>query len=221
MSDEELTVTFGFGAEFGEWIKQTFGVSLSPLESLEHDDDWAFVIKMHGFVEAAINHLILTRLNEPKLTQIISKLDTNNRRTGKMAFVQAFDLLPRSCCTFIEDLSTLRNSAVHDIKSLDLSLKCYVQSLDAGQLKRWRRGMTSWIIGEVTDPDRDQAVNYPRHAIFSCCVQVMARAHINERNVGDQQILSPSKVTEELQKFGEYWIYEHKPVAPPQSTPKV
>jgi hypothetical protein len=75
---------------------------------------------MHGFVEAAVSHLLLTRLNNPALAKIIPKLETNNARTGKLAFVKAYKLLSDDACLFVNVLSEVRNRAVHDIKHFDI-----------------------------------------------------------------------------------------------------
>ena len=52
---------------FEDWVTRRLGLTESPLRSLENDDDWTFVIKMHAVVEAALNHLLMVRVNDPKL----------------------------------------------------------------------------------------------------------------------------------------------------------
>src|ERR1700731_1022816 len=104
------------------WVTKTVGISRQLLASLDHDDDWTFVIKMHGILEAVLNHLLLSRFDNPALADIISKLETNNERTGKIAFINACDLLPENARGFIRLFSQLRNRAVHDVKNFDLNL---------------------------------------------------------------------------------------------------
>lgn len=64
---------------FEDWLKRTLGFPRSPLHSLESDDDWTFVIKMHAIVEAALNHLLIVCLNDANL----ATLSQNFRRTIK------------------------------------------------------------------------------------------------------------------------------------------
>src|SRR4051794_27585919 len=89
---------------FENWLTKNLGLTHSPLRSLESDDDWSFVIKMHALVEAGLNHLLLVQMNNPKLAEVIPKLPTRHR-AGKMAFIRAYDLLTDDCCLFVQLLS--------------------------------------------------------------------------------------------------------------------
>ena len=107
---------------FEDWVTRRLGLTHSPLRSLENDDDWTFVIKMYAIVEAALNHLLMVCLNDPKLSEITAKLPTNDQRKGKMAFIKAYHLLSEDSCLFVRLFSDIRNSAVHDAKSFNLDL---------------------------------------------------------------------------------------------------
>jgi hypothetical protein len=96
---------------FEDWIRRTLGIPRSPLHSLKSDDDWTFVIKMHAIVETALNHLLMIRLNNPKLSDIIAKLETNDRRKGKMAFVKKHTIscrkIPAYSCKSFQKLEIM------------------------------------------------------------------------------------------------------------------
>jgi hypothetical protein len=87
-----------FDEIFGGWLEKSVGIPRSLFASLDTDDDWTFVIKMHGVLEAGLNHLLLTRLfsseNPDKLSRLVAQLDTSDPRKGKLAFIKAYDLLP-------------------------------------------------------------------------------------------------------------------------------
>jgi hypothetical protein len=73
---------------FEDWVTRRLGLALSPSRTLETDDDWTFVIKMHAIVEAALNHLLIVRLNDPKLSEIVAafqehRLETKSRHAGE------------------------------------------------------------------------------------------------------------------------------------------
>jgi len=68
---------------FEDWITRRLGLSQSPLRSLENDDDWTFVIKIHAIVEAGLNHLLKVRLNDPKLIKIVLKSSTQCEQCGQ------------------------------------------------------------------------------------------------------------------------------------------
>jgi hypothetical protein len=192
---------YGITQEMDAWIAKSCGGSSSPLQSLLEDDDWTFVIKMHGFVEAGLNQLLLTRFNNPDLREIVGKLDIS-AKVGKITFIKAFKLLPDSFCLFVQMLSSVRNKAVHDVKNFDLKLVEYVRTLKAEGLRDWRTGMTCWLMEIATEHDRDMAVKYPKTGIFSGCMAIMARAILFERYPNDK-----SRLEEATQRFGEVWIY--------------
>lgn len=76
---------------------------------LDKDDDWTLVIKLQTMIEGGLIHLLLTRLEAPRLAKAIARLETGNQQTGKHAFVNAFELLSSAECRFIRVLCELRN----------------------------------------------------------------------------------------------------------------
>ena len=84
----------------------------------EKEDDWSFVIKTHAFLEAILTHLLAEHLGKPDLLTVFAYLETSNVRTGKLAFVRAFDLLDKGARNFIHSLSELRNALVHDVSNV-------------------------------------------------------------------------------------------------------
>ena len=199
-SDHKRVVHVGLGENFEKWITKDLGIPQSPLRSLEKDDDWSFVIKMHAIVEAGLNHMLMVKMNDPKLADIIPKLETNNRSSGKMAFLQAYDLLPANCCLFVELLSSIRNAAVHDAKNFNLDIKKFIESKikDPGQRKRWKTGLSSWWIslpkGVAYESHEaagkrifERALDEPKHSIFSCAIHILALAHVGQLNAEQKQ----------------------------------
>ena len=66
------------------------------------------MIKAHAFLEAALTNLLADHLGKDDLLPVFAYLETNNVRTGKLAFVKAFDLLDKGARRFIHTLSELR-----------------------------------------------------------------------------------------------------------------
>lgn len=105
----------------GETLK-SLGVARSFFdELLTKGDDWSFVIKIHALLEAALTHLLASELERPELTDILSKIETSDKRAGKVAFVKALKLLDEDHRRFINALSELRNVLVHDIRNTSFS----------------------------------------------------------------------------------------------------
>ena len=171
---------FEIDPDLEKWLQDNVGISRSLLDSLDADDDWTFVIKMHGILEAALNHLLLVRLDNPTLARTISRLETSNARTGKLAFIKAYGLLKDNACLFVQTLSEIRNRAVHDVKNFDLKLRNYLASLDSQQLKKWKTAMGSWIVGTPSELLLNFSVSHPRQAIFNCCMMIIITSYAEQ-----------------------------------------
>ncbi|MFN8471283.1 MAG: hypothetical protein U0822_03610 [Anaerolineae bacterium] len=107
------------------------------LRGLLDEDDWSFVIKAHSFVEAALTHLLVTHFGNPALEPIFAQLQTSNPRTGKLAFIEACDLLDKPARRFVHSLSELRNHLVHDVSNVSFAFPTYVASMSDRQRREF------------------------------------------------------------------------------------
>jgi len=180
---------------FLKWLTESLGISDALLGSLSSDDDWTFVIKLHGILEAGLNHLLLTHLDNPKLNRIVSKLETSNPQIGKIAFLKAYNLLPDEALKFIQLFSEIRNKAVHDIKNFDLNLVEHTKTLDGKQLRNWMTALASGLfpttkIDDVDVPSTDVVRDNPRYGIFCSCLAIMVRVLQHQiRTEHDRKVL--------------------------------
>jgi hypothetical protein len=176
-----------FQVAFYKWLSDTVGITPSFGKSLDTDDDWTYVIKMHAFLEAALNHLVLGRLKQPLLNDFVTRLETNDRRTGKLAVIKAFNLLTDNAIMFVRLLSEVRNRAVHDIKNFDLNLTAYIGGLDQQQKKNWKAALTSWHIqGAPSQEILDFSIKVPRNAIYNSCMMIMIRSFAENESLSNQ-----------------------------------
>jgi len=114
------------------------------LSRLHKEDDWSFVVKLHALIESACTYLLVKATNRPELEEIFSRLDIANKATGKMAFIKALNVLDEKVRAFIHALASLRNSLVHNIRSVPtFSLRSYVESLDSQQLSNFLKAIYS------------------------------------------------------------------------------
>jgi hypothetical protein len=119
-------------------IENQLGLPAGFLKGLyDHEDDWSFVIKTHAFLEAALTHLLADHLGKEDLLPVFAYLETSNVRTGKLAFVKAFDLLDKGARRFIHTLSELRNDLVHEISNVRFTFATYVDSLSDRERKEF------------------------------------------------------------------------------------
>jgi hypothetical protein len=105
------------------------------IQLYEKEDDWSFVIKTHAFLEAVLTHLLAEHLGKPDLLPVFAYLETSNVRTGKLAFVRAFDLLDKGARRFVHTLSELRNTLVHDVSNVNFRFADYVCQLTEREQK--------------------------------------------------------------------------------------
>ncbi len=103
----------------------------------DHEDDWSFVIKSHAFLEAALTHLLVEHLGTEDLLPVFAYLETSNVRTGKLAFVKAFDLLDKGARRFIHTLSELRNDLVHEVSNVGFHFDSYMAQLSEKERKEF------------------------------------------------------------------------------------
>ena len=74
-------------------LELTLGLPENFYTNLKSEDDWSFVVKLHSLFEAAITGVVVAALGKDELGDIVSRLELSNKRTGKMAFVKALDLM--------------------------------------------------------------------------------------------------------------------------------
>jgi hypothetical protein len=150
------------------YLEESIGIPRKLLESLlNEDDDWTFIVKIHGIIETGLNHMLLVSLGHPELRKIISKMDTSS---GKLAFIKALKLLPDDARMFVRVLSTVRNAAVHDTKNFTISLIEYEMGLDSEQRRNWKAGLGFSNVESAT------IIADPRVASLHGCTLILAHA---------------------------------------------
>lgn len=163
------------------FLEEKLKLSPIPFDSLHNDSDWTFVIKLHTYIEASLNHLIVSHFKDDRLYQIISRLEVSDQTKGKLAFVKDLDLLPEEYRSFIKQLSEIRNGLVHKAENLDYSLKKYVAKLDKQQRKNLWNALASTFsyIGKWEPDILDNIIkNMPRLALHigvSCIMLEISR----------------------------------------------
>lgn len=130
--------------ESGGWeqYEKSFGLSAAFFATLEKDNDWSFVIKVHALIEAALNKLITAALGDNRLMDIVTRLDTGDTRRGKIAFVSALELLPKGDRQFISIMSQLRNEVAHDVSQVEFSFSAWIAKLPTPQFDTFVRSVS-------------------------------------------------------------------------------
>lgn len=56
-------------------------------------DDWTLIVRLHAMIETGLNASLINELERPELESIVSKPDTSNQATGKVAFAKALGII--------------------------------------------------------------------------------------------------------------------------------
>lgn len=107
-------------------------------------------MKLHALVKAAISHLLVEHLNDPKLLEPLSHLPLSDKTTGKMAFVKCLNLVDKPYRRYIAKLSELRNNLVHNVSQTHFAFTDLVSSLTVSQQREFA---SSFAVGLRADTD--------------------------------------------------------------------
>jgi hypothetical protein len=127
-------------------IEQELGITAGFMEALYSEDDWSFVIKTHAVLEATLSHLLTVVIGEPRLQPFFARLDMSGATIGKVAIVKLLDLLDETDRRFIKSFSELRNDLVHEIRFVNFTFASHVKSMDANQLKTFKKQFDTWSV---------------------------------------------------------------------------
>ena len=164
-------------------VERDLGLPKGFVARLHEEDDWSFVIKLHALVEAATSHL-LSEVVDSRLDDVFSFLELSNKRTGKLAFIGALDLLSKPIRRYISALSELRNVLVHNVRNVGFEFDSYIASLN----KEQRRNFVSSFGRALKDPEI--ALTQPKMALWVGGCTCLAVLGIEAENAALRRRLS-------------------------------
>lgn len=135
---------------------QEIGLPNDFLSRLANDDDWAFVIKLHALIEAAMTHALVVSVGKDETRELFAYLELCNNKTGKLAFSKVFLELESEDRRFIRSFSELRNSLVHDVRKVAFQLQVYFASLT---LERRRAFVRDFGYADYSDDESASALD--------------------------------------------------------------
>jgi hypothetical protein len=147
------------------------------LDALQGDSDWAFVIKIHAFLEALLTSLIRSHSGDFKLGGIASRLPmSSSDGISKLELVKANALLSPEQMRFIKRIGEVRNLLAHEVGMVDSFLfSDYISKFDGNQLKNWRRDMTYFLAEDKINHLSDVAVAEPRSLITEALLDLICQ----------------------------------------------
>jgi hypothetical protein len=93
------------------------------LDIYREKDDWSFIIKLHALIEGVSTHLLVSDLDDERLSDVIAHLEMSNTRAGKVAFLKALGLMDSDDRAYVAALSELRNALVHRVENVNFNLE--------------------------------------------------------------------------------------------------
>ncbi len=164
------------------------GITEDFFWSLGDESDWSLVIKMHALFEAVVGRLVVGRLNKPGLEDVVSNLEFNNMKSGKVAFARALGLLESEDVAFLRGLSELRNRLVHDIRNVNFSIADDISNKNASELKKFRKEF-GWTITQLKNGEEEYErllKSTPKWIVFLagyvCLLRLQFRVSDHDRN---------------------------------------
>jgi hypothetical protein len=184
-------------------LEVELGLPAGFYEKLSGEDDWSFIIKVHSLIEAAVNYSLTAALGDPRLEGVIASLSMGGK-TGKVAFMRALGLAETIHVRVIDGLSSLRNTFVHKIANVQMTLEEYIGGLDAGKLNEFVQ-----VFGSVFSEDfisrfgaapekpatrQDFVKEQPQLNIWATVMYCLETFYLQKQNVDTHKELQRRKI---------------------------
>jgi hypothetical protein len=151
-------------------LEKVLGLPHGSFERLvDVDDDWSFILKIHALMEASLTMLLAERIGGDRLPDSVILVDAlshleMSRRThlGKVDLAFALGLLDENERRLLRKMSELRNTFVHQVANVSLSLINYVAAFDSNQ----RRSFAEALYPPATPHSIAVAIAHPRRSIW-------------------------------------------------------
>jgi hypothetical protein len=150
-------------------LEQELGLPHGFYEKLvDVDDDWSFVLKVHALMEASLAILLAERIggrdlpNLSNLSNSLSRLEMNRRHTGKVDLAFTLGLIKERDRLLLRQLSELRNTYVHQVRNVGLSLVDHVATFDQNQ----RTNFAHALFNNPTEQTTAVSLAHPRRALW-------------------------------------------------------
>jgi hypothetical protein len=180
-------------------LLQSVGLPSDFFDQLLKESDWSFVIKLHAVFESVIASLIVHRLATPQAAEVVSHLEFNNAKSGKVALARALGLLEKHDVAFLRGLSELRNRLVHSIHDVSFTFVSYLGGQSRTEIKKFRTEFGFAVLkldGGAAEYER-LLKHRPREivylAAYDCLLNMQFRISSQRRNALVEAILQRSK----------------------------
>ena len=158
-------------------LEEYIGLPEGILTRVFSTDDWTFVLQIHGLLDAAVDHLVTSNLDEPTRSWV-SRLDLQSGKGSKVSFGVAHGTLSSADQAFIRNLSALRAAFAHDIRMTAVPL---AEFLSKEEGKSYFDGLVaSAFLGKGMPVEESEKKEWlsrrPRDVLFAAVSDFISRA---------------------------------------------
>jgi len=138
-------------------------------------DDWTFVVKGWAYLESILELLVWSKLDHMpnEFRKVISRIDSGNMRTGKLAFAKALNLIGPKEWKYLQSFSELRNRVAHGISDIQFDFIGFISSQEDKDKKEFFKKYESCnccCIQELlfkNNKDLEQLAQHPREYVMA------------------------------------------------------
>lgn len=195
-------------------------------KSLLKLDDWTFVVKGWAFFESILELLIWSKLDHlpNEFRKVISRIDSGNMKTGKLAFAKSLELLGPKEWKFMQSLAELRNLVAHGINHIQFDFVGHLAAQDEKTQKEFLKkyescnccGLQEGLFEKLDKSE--QRSQYPREYVMAgyfdvlhCLSGSLEHKAIRELKAEINKNLEED-ISKMYQKFNQGWIQKNKKI---------
>ena len=187
-------------------------------------DDWTFVVKGWAYVESILELLVWSKIDHMPLEfrKIISRIDSGNMKTGKLAFAKALLLIGPKEWKFLQSFVELRNFVAHGINNIQFDFIGHISSQEEKSQKEFLKKLESCNCCGIqaglfeANNTHKQIILYPREYVMAGYYDALhclsnALEHKGIRNVKKALNLKLNQdISEMYAKFNEDFLKQNK-----------
>lgn len=219
-----------------DWIPMQ--VSLETARTLEEElqlpagfsksllklDDWTFVVKGWALFESILELLIWSKLDHlpNEFRKVISRIDSGNMKTGKLAFAKSLNLLGPKEWRFLQSLAELRNLVAHGINHIQFDFVGHLAAQDEKIQKEFLKKFESCNCCGVQENlfkklnNFEQKIQHPREYVMTGYFDVLHCLSLKLEHKAIRQLkaeinnMLEEHIADSYREFNEEWFKKNK-----------
>jgi len=159
-------------------------------------DDWTFMVKGWAYVESILELLVWSKIDHMPLefSKVISKVDSGNMKTGKLAFAKALELLGPKEWKYLQSFVEFRNLVAHGIGNIQFDFIGFISSQEDKTKKEFFKKFESCNCCGIQEflfknsKELEQLSQHPREYVMAGYYDVLHCLSVGLENKGFREI---------------------------------